>query len=135
MDSLNALSGILSNIAEQPYNVALHAQHIQLVQSDPALNTELQSSLEMMTEFLAADPEHVWLPLIYEKQKKLDLDDTLGVEELITLYERAVRDYLCEYIIHDHWRSLIIDQLFLYYKVICDLSSMVMQGTVVAIRR
>jgi len=102
MDSLNALSSILSNLAEQPYNVSLHAQHIQLVQSDPALNTELQSSLEMMTEFLAADPEHVWLPLIHEKQKKMDLDDTHGVEELLTLYERAVQDYLCEYIIHEH---------------------------------
>jgi len=135
MDSLNALSSILSSIAEQPYNVALHAQHIQLVQSDPALNTELQSSLEMMTEFLAADPEHVWLPLIREKQKKLDLDDTLDVEELFILYERAVRDYLCEYMIHEHWLLLIIDKLFLYYEVICNLSSMAMQSTVVAIRR
>lgn len=95
-DSLNALSNILSQIAEEPYDVALHIQHIQLAQSDPGLDTELKSAMEMMTEFLAADPEHVWLPLIKQKEESLDLDTTTGVEELLALYERAERDYLCE---------------------------------------
>ena len=137
MDSLDALSNILSSIAEQPYNVTLHAQHIQLAQSDPALNPELESSLEMMTEFLAADPGHVWLPLIHEKQKKLVLYHILGVEELLALYERAVRDYLCEYITHEYSasRELITDQLFLYYEATCNLLSMVMQSTMASIRR
>jgi hypothetical protein len=99
-DTLNALSNVLSLIAEQPHNVALHIQNIQLAQSDPALDSELNSALEMMTEFLAADPEHVWIPLIEQKAKSVDLDTASGVEELLALYERAEKDYLCENTVH-----------------------------------
>lgn len=95
-DSLNALSNILSQIAEQPYNVTLHLQHIHLAQSNPGLDTELKSAMEMMTEFLAADPEHVWLPLVKQKEFSVDLETASGVEELLALYERAEKDYLCE---------------------------------------
>lgn len=95
-NALNALSNLLSQIAEQPYNVALHAQHVQLAQSNPGLDSELKSAMEMMTEFLAADPEQIWLPLIKQKEDSVDLDTAAGVEELLALYERAERDYLCE---------------------------------------
>lgn len=94
--ALNALSNVLSQIAEDPHNMALHLQHIQLAQSVPGLDAELKSAIEMMSEFLAADPERVWLPLIKQREESLDLDTASGIEELLTLYERAERDYLCE---------------------------------------
>lgn len=99
-ESLNALSNILSQIAEQPLNVALHIQHIQIASSQPGLNAELMSAMEMMTEFLAADPEHVWLPLIKQRESSLNFDSSAGVEELLALYERAESDYLCKCVKH-----------------------------------
>jgi hypothetical protein len=98
-ESLNALANILSQIAEQPFNVALHIQHIQIAGSQPDLGAELKSALEMMTEFLAADPEHVWLPLIKQRESSLDFESSPEIEGLMELYERAENDYLCKWII------------------------------------
>ncbi|KAJ3565020.1 hypothetical protein NP233_g7910 [Leucocoprinus birnbaumii] len=106
-DSLNALSNVLSSIAEQPHNVALHVQHIQLAQSDPALDSELRSAMEMMTEFLAADPEHVWLPLIEQTHNIVDLDTASGVKELLSLYERAEKDYLSIPLLQKHLQLVV----------------------------
>ncbi|KXN88177.1 hypothetical protein AN958_07636 [Leucoagaricus sp. SymC.cos] len=114
-DSLNALSNILSAIAEQPHNVSLHAQHIQIAQSDPALNSELKSAMEMMTEFLAADPEHVWIPLLDQKEHAVDLDTASGVEELLALYERAEKDYLSIPLLQKHLQ-LILDRYEKYHR-------------------
>lgn len=96
-ESLNALGDVLSQIAEQPFHVALHIQHIRIAGSQPDLGAELKSALEMMTEFLAADPEHVWLPLIKQREASLDSESSLELEGFLELYERAENDYLCKW--------------------------------------
>ncbi|KAF9454778.1 hypothetical protein P691DRAFT_716623 [Macrolepiota fuliginosa MF-IS2] len=106
-DSLKALGDILSQIAEQPYNVALHIQHIQVAQSSLGLDSELKSAMEMMSEFLAVDPEHIWLPLIRQKEASVDLDTADGVEELLAFYDRAERDYFSIPLLQKHLQFIV----------------------------
>lgn len=96
--TLDALANILTDLAQKPYDVALHSQHIRLAQSAADMESEVHSAREMMSDFLAAG-EEVWLPLVEEKQKSLNFDasDDLAepVQELLALYARAEADYLC----------------------------------------
>ena len=94
-ESLDALANVLNVIAERPYDVSVHAQHIRLAQSLPGMDAEVLSAMEMMTQFLAAGDE-VWLPLLQNKEESADLETEQGVEELLALYARAESDYLCE---------------------------------------
>ncbi|XP_006462676.1 hypothetical protein AGABI2DRAFT_186557 [Agaricus bisporus var. bisporus H97] len=70
--------------------------------------------MEMMTEFLAADPEHVWLPLIKQRESSLNFDSSAGVEELLALYERAESDYLSIALLQRHLQ-FIIDRFEKYH--------------------
>lgn len=96
VESLEALSNILTSISENPYDFPLHVQHINVAetlgedQQDQAL-----SAREMMTGFWAAG-EEVWLPLINAKKASVDLDTEEGVAEVLEVYEKAEDDYLCE---------------------------------------
>jgi hypothetical protein len=90
--TLEALAQVLSELSERPYDITLHARHIRLAQS--LEETEVQSAMEMLTQFLAAG-EDVWLELIRAKEASVDLNMAEGVEELLELYSRAEADYLC----------------------------------------
>jgi len=96
VESLEALSNILTSISETPYDFSLHVQHINVAetlgegQQDQAL-----SAREMMTGFWAAG-EEVWSPLIDAKKAAVDLDTEEGVAEVLEVYEKAEDDYLCE---------------------------------------
>lgn len=96
VESLEALSNILTSISETPYDFSLHVQHINVAetlgegQQDQAL-----SAREMMTGFWAAG-EEVWLPLIDARKAAVDLDTEEGVVEVLEVYEKAEDDYLCE---------------------------------------
>jgi hypothetical protein len=92
--ALEAYANILDQISEDPYNASLHAQHIRLAQSLQGMDAEAQTALEMMSEFLAAGDD-VWLPLIQAKESAVNLQSPDGVDELLTLYDRAEADYLC----------------------------------------
>lgn len=94
-DSLETFSNVLSEVAENPYDVNVHAQHIRVAQSLEGMESEVISAREMMTQFLAVGDD-VWLPLLATKQSAVDLDTAEGVEELLALYARAENDYLCE---------------------------------------
>jgi len=95
-ESLDALSNILSSVAERPYDISVHAQHVKLAQSLEGMEAEAQSAMEMMTQLVAAGDE-VWLPLLDAKEQSVDLETMGGAEELLELYSRAERDYLCAY--------------------------------------
>jgi len=96
VESLEALSNILTSISETPYDFSLHVQHINVAetlgegQQDQAL-----SAREMMTGFWAAG-EEVWFPLINAKKASVDLDTEVGVAEVLEVYEKAEDDYLCK---------------------------------------
>lgn len=96
-NSLEAFSNILSEVAENPYDANVHAQHIRIAQFLDGMESEVTSAREMMTQFLAAGDD-VWLPLLAAKENTVDLETAEGVEELLTLYARAESDYLCEFL-------------------------------------
>jgi hypothetical protein len=86
--SLDALAQVLGELSERPYDITLHAQHIRLARSLEAMEAEVLSALEMLTQVFAAG-EDIWLALIKAKEASVD------VEELLALYSQAEADYLC----------------------------------------
>ncbi|KAJ7695961.1 hypothetical protein B0H17DRAFT_930002 [Mycena rosella] len=99
--SLDAIAKVLVELEEKPFDLALHAKHIRLVQSLEGMQEDTLSAMEMMTSFFAAG-EDVWLALIKAKEETLDLDTVNGVEELLALYKRAEEDYLSIPILKRH---------------------------------
>jgi len=95
-ESLEALANILTAVAERPYDISLHAQHVKLAQSLEGMESEAQSAMEMMTQLVAAGDD-VWVPLLNSKEQSVDLETEGGVQELLELYSRAEDDYLCAY--------------------------------------
>lgn len=92
--SLDTLATIINDLAQRPHDILLHAKNIKLTQSIQGMESELQTAMEMLPEFLAAGDD-VWLYLVGEKEHSADLDTADGVAELLTCYERAEADYLC----------------------------------------
>ncbi len=92
--SLEALANLLNLISENPFDLSLHVQHIRLAQSLPGMDAEVQSAMEMLTSFYAAN-EDVWTHLIKLKKDSADLNTEEGVNEVLALYEQAENDYLC----------------------------------------
>jgi len=96
VESLDALSNILTSISETPYDFSLHVQYINVAetlgeeQQDQAL-----AAREMMTGLWAAG-EEVWFPLINAKKASVDLETEDGVAEVLDVYEKAEDDYLCK---------------------------------------
>ncbi|KAF4617844.1 hypothetical protein D9613_006080 [Agrocybe pediades] len=108
-ESLDALANALSNVAEKPHDVTAHIQHIQVARALEGLETEVQSALEMMTQMMAAGDD-VWLPLIEAKEKVVDMETEEGVNELLSLYDRAEHDYLSIPILQKHLNFLLEHQ-------------------------
>jgi hypothetical protein len=94
--SLDALSNLLSQLAENPYDISLHAQHIRLVQSGQGLQTQVVPALEMFSTYFATG-EDVWMPLLDASQSNLDLSSATKetLVEMLQLYDRAEHDYIC----------------------------------------
>jgi squamous cell carcinoma antigen recognized by T-cells 3 len=93
-ESLEAISGILNELAEKPYDFSLHVKHIQ--ESEKASESQSCLAREMFTSYFAAG-EGVWLPLIEAKLKSEDLESSTGVENVLSVFELAEEDYLCEF--------------------------------------
>ncbi|KAL1745101.1 hypothetical protein HDZ31DRAFT_37139 [Schizophyllum fasciatum] len=104
---LDALAEILNKIADKPFDVALHIEHMRLAEAstDPA-SAEVISACEMYTNFLAAE-ELVWARLLADKESSVDLTTAAGLEELLNLYERAENDYLSIELLKKHIDFLI----------------------------
>lgn len=96
-ESLEALSNILTSISENPYDLFLHVQHINVAESlGEGQQDQALSAREMMTGFWAVG-EEVWFPLINAKKASVNLDTEEGVAEVLEVYEKAEDDYLCEF--------------------------------------
>ncbi|KAL7280196.1 hypothetical protein ACG7TL_006615 [Trametes sanguinea] len=104
-DSLEALSGILERLTENPYDISLHAEHIRIARS-AGMEDELESALEMMTAFWAAG-EEVWLPLIQRKLDSSNLESPEDLKAVLHLFERAEQDYLSITILQKHLEFLV----------------------------
>ncbi|KAF5382630.1 hypothetical protein D9615_003010 [Tricholomella constricta] len=104
--SLEALTKVLNDLSESPYDISLHIQHIRLAQSLEGMEAQLKSAMEMLSDFLAAGKD-VWSVLIEEKEKAVGLETAEGVEELLALYFRAEADYLSLPILQKHLQFLL----------------------------
>lgn len=93
--SLDALSNAMNSLEAKPLDFDYHVQHIRLAESLPGMEAHATVAREMMSQFLAVGDD-VWLPLLDHKESSVDLETETGVTELLTLYERAEADYLCE---------------------------------------
>lgn len=95
--SLDALAGLLEQLADNPRDFSVHIQHITLAKSLEGLEAEAASvlALEMFTNCFAAGDE-VWLELLDIKERSVNLDTVNGIEEILALYQRAEADYLCK---------------------------------------
>jgi len=121
--ALDALANFMNDLAENPFDIPTHLQHIRLAESFPGMEAEAMSAREMMSQFLAVG-EDIWLPLLDAKESSLDLETEEGVSELLALYERAEADYLCKetFILVIFINSKLI-QLFQFSRNISNLSS------------
>ncbi len=93
-DSLEALSGVLERLTENPYDISLHVEHIRIARAT-GMDDHVDSALEMMTVFWAAG-DGVWLPLIAHKIAASNLESPEDLQSILDLFTRAERDYLCE---------------------------------------
>jgi hypothetical protein len=92
--SLDVLANVMNELAEKPFDVAIHLQHIRLAESLPGMEAEATSAREMMSGLLAVGDD-VWLPLLDAKEKSVNLETEDGLVNLFALYDRAEADYLC----------------------------------------
>ncbi|KAJ4482272.1 hypothetical protein J3R30DRAFT_3681497 [Lentinula aciculospora] len=99
--SLDALAGLLEQLADNPRDFHLHVQHIRLAKSLEGMEAELTSALEMFTNCFAAGDE-VWLSLIETKRRSVNVDTINGIEELLALYQRAEADYFSIPVLKQH---------------------------------
>ncbi|KAI0771140.1 RNA-binding protein Prp24 [Trametes elegans] len=104
-DSLEALSGILERITENPYDLSLHAEHIRIARST-GLDEQVDSALEMFTAFWAAG-EQVWLPLIQRKLETSNLEAPEDLRAILEVLARAEQDYLSIPILQKHLEFLV----------------------------
>ncbi|EKM51631.1 uncharacterized protein PHACADRAFT_261882, partial [Phanerochaete carnosa HHB-10118-sp] len=96
-DALGALANAITLLTENPYDLALHAQHVRLAR-ETGMEDQLEAALDMVTTFWAAG-DSIWLPLLDIRMKGSDLDTAKGATSTLALFELAERDYLCKYCI------------------------------------
>ncbi|KAJ1311024.1 hypothetical protein OPQ81_009530 [Rhizoctonia solani] len=98
---LEQLSSILTELQENPYDLAKHYQHIHLASSLPGMGEQAISAREMMVETWAAS-EDVWLPLLDHKIAATGSPTAEGFNEITKWFERAEADYFSIEILHKH---------------------------------
>ncbi|KAJ3764333.1 hypothetical protein EV360DRAFT_77444 [Lentinula raphanica] len=91
--TLDALSGLLERLADNPRDFSSHVQHVRLAKSLGGMDAEVISALEMFSNCFAVGDE-VWLQLLDVKESSVNLETVNGIEELLALYRRAEEDYL-----------------------------------------
>lgn len=93
-DALEALANVLEKLTANPYDLAAHAENVRIAKAT-GMQDQVEAALDMVTTFWAAG-EDIWLPLIESKMNTEDLATVEGLQSILTLFERAERDYLCE---------------------------------------
>ncbi|KAI8978842.1 RNA-binding protein Prp24 [Trametes punicea] len=104
-DSLEALSGILERLTENPYDISLHAEHIRIARST-GMEDQIESAFEMMTAFWAAG-EAIWMPLIQRKLDMSNLESPGDLRAILEIFARAEQDYLSIPILQKHLEFLV----------------------------
>ncbi|KIY44769.1 hypothetical protein FISHEDRAFT_50684 [Fistulina hepatica ATCC 64428] len=97
------LAAVIGEIAENPFDIQLHAKHLRLSQSDIDAKN---GAIDMLTSFLAA-PESVWLEAFTAKFDAMDHELYADVEQYLAMFERAEGDYLSIPILQNHMQYII----------------------------
>lgn len=92
-DLLEALSDVLERLTINPYDLSLHAEHIRIAQAT-GMQDQLESALDMMTAYWAVG-DQIWLLLIQPNLASVP-ETVEELKSLLTLFQRAEEDYLCE---------------------------------------
>jgi|SRR6266850_2897712 len=92
---LEALSNVISALSETPFDLSLHAQHIQFAIAT-GIDDQVRDARETLTGYYACGDD-VWQPLIEDKKSSVDFDTMDGVLSVLSVYKRAEDDYLCMY--------------------------------------
>ena len=92
-DALEALSAILERLTDNPYDIALHVEHIRIARAT-GMEDQVDAALDMVTTFWAAG-DAVWLPLLERKIATSDLQSPDDLKAILQLFTRAEGDYLC----------------------------------------
>ena len=92
-DALEALSAILERLTDNPYDIALHVEHIRIARAT-GMEDQVDAALDMVTTFWAAG-DAVWLPLLERKIATSDLQSPDDLKATLQLFTRAEGDYLC----------------------------------------
>ena len=90
--ALEALSNVISALSEKPFDLSLHAQHIQL-SALAGMDDQAHAAREILTTYYAC-ADDVWLPLLEEKKKAADLNSIEGALSVWQAYNLAEEDYL-----------------------------------------
>ncbi|KAI1794811.1 RNA-binding protein Prp24 [Ganoderma leucocontextum] len=104
-DSLEALSGVLERLTENPYDISLHAEHIHIARAT-GMDDQVDSALEMMTAFWAAGDD-VWLPLLQHKIAVSNLESPEDLQSILDMFARAEQDYLSIPILQKHIEFMV----------------------------
>ncbi|KAF8707756.1 RNA recognition motif, partial [Rhizoctonia solani] len=103
---LEQLSSVLTELQENPYDLAKHYEHIRLASSLPGMEEQAISAREMMIETWAAS-EDVWLPLLDHKIAAAGNLTTEAFNEIITWFEKAEADYFSIEILRKHMEFVL----------------------------
>ncbi|KAI0081583.1 hypothetical protein K474DRAFT_1703756 [Panus rudis PR-1116 ss-1] len=103
--SLDALSSVLTKLAENPHDLATHAEHVRVAQ-ETGLEDQVEAALDMLTDIWPAG-DYAWIPLLDKKLKDVDLESAEGLTSVLELFQKAERDYLSIPILKKHLEYLI----------------------------
>ena len=93
--ALEAVVNVLTSLSDDPYNISLHAQHVQLARATEG-EEQLEVAFDTLTQFWAAG-DYAWIPMIDMRMKKADMDSAEGLQSVLALFEKAEDDYLCAF--------------------------------------
>lgn len=90
---LEELSNVISALSQTPFDLSLHAQHIQLAAA-AGMDDQAHAARETLTTYYAC-ADDVWLPLLEEKKKTANLNSIDSVLSVLQAYKLAEDDYIC----------------------------------------
>ncbi|THH27765.1 hypothetical protein EUX98_g6425 [Antrodiella citrinella] len=104
-DALDALAHALTNLGNNPYDIALHAEHIRAA-SATGMQDQVEAALEMFTSYWAAS-DYAWVPLLEAKTSSETLESLEELQTIHDLFERAEQDYLSINVLQKHVEFLV----------------------------
>lgn len=94
--ALEALANILNRLADDPYDITLHIEHVRIAQQT-GMDDQVDSALEMAITFWTVG-DYVWELLLERKLQGSDLESPEALQAILDLFNRAEQDYLCAWV-------------------------------------